>query len=507
MTLDSGNTISDESFQMTINDDESTTDSISKSLTLEEKMKVKLDKSNFNEWYNDVIELANLSDKRYPIKGMNVWTGYGWKIMLNIDKLIRHEMELSGHDEVCFPLLISEEQFAKEAEHIKGFDKEVYWVTTAGGEPLDVKLLLRPTSETAMYPIFSLWIRSHADLPLKTFQLVNTFRYDTKQTRAFIRVREIHFFEAHTCHDSFEDAEKQIADDLQIMDRLSKKLCLPYLMLKRPDWDKFPGAFYSLAADCVMPTSKTLQIGTIHQYRDNFSKPYEIIFEAVDGEHKYVHQTTYGMSERLIGAIVGIHGDNKGVILPPAIAPYQVVLVPILVKTQREQVKNACLELRSELMQAGIRVHYDDRDIRPGNKFYDWELRGVPLRLELGPRDLEKGEITVVRRDIGERAVIPRGLALENINSILAKIEEEMYERARTTLEESIIKIDALDDAKDRSGIFRMGWCGEPECDDQIVQYLDLNMLGTPIHDEGYSGNCAQCGKPTETVVYYAKSY
>ncbi len=206
-----------------------------KSLTLEEKMKIKLDKNNFSEWYNEIIELANLSDKRYPIKGMNVWPAYGWRLMQNIDKLIRSEMEMTGHDEVCFPLLISEEQFAKEAEHIKGFDKEVYWVTTAGGEPLDVKLLLRPTSETAMYPIFSLWIRSHADLPLKTFQLVNTFRYDTKQTRAFIRVREIHFFEAHTCHSTFEDAEKQIHEDLMIMERLGKKLCLPHLLLKRPD--------------------------------------------------------------------------------------------------------------------------------------------------------------------------------------------------------------------------------------------------------------------------------
>ena len=322
---------------------------------------------NFSEWYPEVVEAAGLTDKRYPIKGMNVWTPYGWKLMRLIDGLIRTEMEATGHDEVCFPLLIAEGQFEKEAEHIKGFGDEVYWVTRAGGEDLDVRLLLRPTSETAMYPIFALWVRSHADLPLKTFQLVNTFRYDTKQTRAFIRVREIHFFEAHTCHVDFEDAERQIAEDLDIMDRLAKKLCLPHMLLKRPEWDKFPGAFYSLAADTLMPSSRTLQIGTIHQYMENFSKPYDIKYEDETGEHRYVHQTTYGMSERLIGAIVGAHGDDTGLILPPAVAPYQIVIVPILAKGAQERVAEASGLLAEELKNAGFRVHLDDREVRPGS--------------------------------------------------------------------------------------------------------------------------------------------
>lgn len=475
--------------------------------TLEEKMKVTLDKSDFNEWYADVVELSGLTDKRYPIKGMNVWPAYGWRVMQNIDKLIREELDAAGHDEVCFPLLISDEQFAKEAEHIKGFDQEVYWVTKAGGGELDVKLLLRPTSETAMYPIFSLWVRSHADLPLKTYQLVNTFRYDTKQTRAFIRVREIHFFEAHTCHADFEDAEQQIKDDLAIMTRLGKKLCLPYLMLKRPDWDKFPGAFYSLAADALMPNGRTLQIGTIHQYRDNFSKPYEIKYEAADGEHKHAHQTTYGMSERLIGAIVGVHGDNKGIILPPAIAPYQAVLVPILSKKSRDEIMKECTKIKDELSSAGVRIHLDERDIRPGSKYYDWELRGVPLRLELGPRDLERSEVTVVRRDTGERDVVKREGIKSSVSKILNSIEDSLLKNAEKILNESVTTVDALDDAKDKAGVLRMGWCGEPECDDQIVSFLDMNMLGTPVDDEGYSGSCAQCGKPTNIVAYYSKTY
>jgi len=477
------------------------------SSSIEEKMKVELDKNDFSEWYNDVIELANLTDKRYPIKGMNVWTPYGWKVMRLIDELLRIEMSETGHDEVNFPLLISDEQFAKEGEHIKGFDKEVYWVTTAGGEELDVKLLLRPTSETAMYPIFALWVRSHADLPLKTFQIVNTFRYDTKQTRAFTRVREIHFFEAHTCHADFDDAEAQIATDLEIMERLGKKLCLPYLMLKRPDWDKFPGAYYSLAADSLMPDGKTLQIGTIHQYMDNFSKPYEIKYETATGEHLYAHQTTYGMSERFIGAIVGVHGDNKGLLLPPAVAPYQVVLIPILIKKHKEQVLAACNELISELKSVGVRVKFDTRDIRPGSKFYDWELRGVPLRLELGPRDLENSEVMTVRRDTGERIAIKRDEIITEISAILTDIENSLNKSAEDALNRAIVTVDAIDEAKDKSGIIRIGWCGEEDCDDQICKFLDLNMLGTPIKDEGYSGNCGQCGKPTNVVAYYAKSY
>lgn len=234
---------------------------------------------NFNDWYNEIVEKANLSDKRYPVKGMNVWTPYGWKIMRMIDTYIREELDATGHDEVYFPLLIPETEFKKEKEHIKGFDSEVYWVTHAGLNELDVRLVIRPTSETAMYPMFSLWIRSHQDLPLKVYQIVNTFRYETKQTRAFIRVREIHFFESHTCHDSEEDAQRQIDEDTEILAKIAKRLCLPYTLSVRTEWDKFPGAYYTVGIDTVMPNGKTLQIGSIHHYRTNFSEPYEITFE------------------------------------------------------------------------------------------------------------------------------------------------------------------------------------------------------------------------------------
>ncbi|UCG71082.1 MAG: proline--tRNA ligase [Thermoplasmata archaeon] len=462
---------------------------------------------NFSEWYSEIVEVAGLTDKRYPIKGMNVWTPYGWKLMRLIDETMRTEMEKTGHSEVCFPLLIAEDQFAKEAEHIKGFGDEVYWVTKAGGEELEVKLLLRPTSETAMYPIFALWVRSHADLPLKTFQLVNTFRYDTKQTRAFIRVREIHFFEAHTCHTDFEDAERQIIEDLEIMKRLGKKLCLPFLILKRPDWDKFPGAFYSLAADSLMPSGRTMQIGTIHQYKKNFSKPYNIIYEDESGEHRHVHQTTYGMSERLVGAIVGVHGDDQGLIIPPDVAPYQVVIVPILAKGIQEEIIEESKKLETQLKEAGFRVILDVREVRPGSKYFDWEIRGVPLRLELGKRDMDSKVVTFARRDLGKREEVEIGNLIPKVKETLSEISENLLNRAQQMVAETTSFADSLEDVRKALGIVKVGWCGNEGCGLEMEESTEMKVLGTPFEKEEYSGQCLICQKPTDIVAYMAKTY
>jgi prolyl-tRNA synthetase len=476
-------------------------------LDLEGKMKVKLDKSNFNDWYPDVIELANLSDKRYPVKGMNVWTPYGWKLMLNIDNAIRADLDRTGHGEVCFPLLIPKTEFAKEAEHIKGFDEQVYWVTHSGITELEIPLLLRPTSETAMYPIFALWVRSHSDLPLKTYQIVNTFRYETKQTRSFIRIREIHFFEAHTCHADFEDAEKQIREDLDIMARLAAKLCIPYLATKRPDWDKFAGAFYSIGIDCIMPTGRALQLASIHQYKENFSKAYGIEFEDSKGEHRNVHQTTYGMSERLIGAVVGIHGDNKGIKLPPAFAPIQMVIVPILSKEMQTEVTEKSAEIKTELETLGHRVHLDMRDIRPGNKYYDWEIKGVPLRIELGPRDYKNQTVVLVRRDTGEKETVSWLELSSAVDRTLDSIAESLYNDAKKLMESFIKTVDDLESAAKWDGIIHTGWCGEQDCGIQLEEYLDRNVLGVPEGSGEFKGNCLQCGKPTTTEIYIAKTY
>src|SRR3989441_819677 len=374
----------------------------------------------FSEWYSEVIERSELSDKRYPIKGMNVWRPYGWAIMKLIDQAIRDEFDSTGHGEVNFPVLIPESEFKKEAEHVKGFEGDVFWVTRGGFNELDVKLVLRPTSETAMYPMFKLWIRSHADLPLKVYQIVPVFRYETKMTRSFMRVREIHFFEAHTAH----------------------------------------------------PMS--------------------------------VPQPTDGRSEPLLGALISIHGDEKGLVLPPAAAPVQAVVVPILEKGRQEEMLLEAQRLFLELRER-MRVKLDDRDIRPGEKYYYWEARGVPLRVELGPRDLANQSVTVVRRDTGEKKELPRELLPDRLRSVLELMQLAMWNRAEKILQDNTFTITKLEDARD--GFNRMGWCGKESCGKAITERTGMSVLGTPFYPEPFQGTCIVCGEKTKQVVYAAKAY
>jgi prolyl-tRNA synthetase len=462
---------------------------------------------NFNEWYNEIVELAGLCDKRYPIKGMNVWMPYGWTLMSHVDRLIRKEMIDTDHEEVNFPLLIPESSFKKEEEHIEGFGSEVYWITHAGLNELEERWLLRPTSETAMYPMFSLWVRSHADLPLKTYQIVNTFRYETKQTRAFIRVREIHFFEAHTCHVDFEDAERQIEEDKNIAKKLFEKLSLPYIFCKRPEWDKFAGAFYTISLDVLMPSMRTLQLGSIHQYQDNFAKPYEIKYETEDGNHAFCHQTTYGMSERILGALIGVHGDNKGLVMPPAVAPKQIVITPIIFKGKEEMVFKEAESLCKKLKNKGYRVFNDKRNINPGKKYYEWELKGVPLRIEIGPRDIEKNQIVIVRRDTSEKLFIKKGDSIEKIEEILNDISNNLFNKAKKMLDENIHRVDSVEKAKDLNGIIELPWCGNEDCALEIEEILDGNTLGEPIDEKECDSTCPICNKKAKTYMRYAKTY
>jgi len=462
---------------------------------------------DFNEWYNEIVELAELCDKRYPIKGMNVWKPYGWTLMSHVDQLIRKEMIKTDHMEVNFPLLIPESSFKKEEEHIEGFGSEVYWITHAGLNKLEERWLLRPTSETAMYPMFSLWVRSHADLPLKTYQIVNTFRYETKQTRAFIRVREIHFFEAHTCHVDFKDAENQIKEDKNIAKRLFDDLCLPFIFGKRPDWDKFAGADYTISLDVLMPSMRTLQLGSIHQYKDNFSKPYEIKYETETGDHKYCHQTTYGMSERILGALIGIHGDNKGLVMPPVVAPTQIVIIPIIFKGKEKPVMDATKNLYEKLKNQGFRVINDTREINPGNKYYDWELKGVPLRIEIGPKDVEKNQITLVRRDTSEKESVENKNSLEKIKKSLENISKNLYNKAKRILDENLHRVETIEKAKNLKGIVELPWCGTKDCALEIEEILDKNTLGEPVENKKSNKKCPICCKEAKTWMRYAKTY
>ncbi len=462
-------------------------------------------KENFSEWYNEVIEKAGLVDKRYPVKGMHVWLPYGWQLMRNIDEFFRKIFTEHKHKEVYFPLLIPETEFKKEAEHIAGFENEVYWVTHGGLDPLDVKLVVRPTSETAMYPMFSLWIRSHADLPLRIFQIVNVFRYETKQTRTFIRVREVHFFESHTAHATAEESEEQIRDNIEIWESIAKKLALPYLLVRKTDWDKFPGAAYSIGAETIMPSGRTLQIATIHQYFQNFSKPYDIKYLKEDGTHDYVHQTTFGMSERLVGAIVGIHGDDRGIVIPPEIAPIQIVIVPIVTKN-KESVLEEARKIEKELLKY-FRVHLDDRDnYTPGYKFYYWELKGVPIRLEIGPKDIEKNQVILARRDTFEKIAVSRDEYIEGISSLLKDIQENLMERAEKEMGSKIKEAENIEDIKSHNGISMVHWCGSEECGHKIEDLTEKKIIGTPL-DEHSPGKCIICGKETEIIAYVAKPY
>lgn len=479
-------------------------------------------KADFSEWYNEVVERAGLIDKRYPVKGMDVWRPYGLAVMNLVDGLIHREMRRTGHEEVRFPTLVPETEFAKEAEQIKGFGANVYWVTRGGDSELDVKLLLRPTSETAMYPMFSLWVRSHADLPLKLYQVVSVFRYETKQTRSLLRVREIHFFEAHTCHASWEEAEAQVIEDIEIWQRLAEELCLPYVLTRRPDWDKFPGAAYSVGADALMPELRTLQVATMHEYGQNFARAYGIAYERPDGSRAPVHQTTYGMSERLLGGIVGIHGDDLGLILPPSIAPVQAVVIPILYKGKEQAVLEGSRAALRELEEAGVRARLDDREATAGSKYYDWELRGVPLRVEIGPRDVEQEQAVLVPRDLGAKRgkqVVARARLAEEVRSALEAVQRRLREKAARIIREHERPVKTMEEARDLEGIAVLPWCGSEACGRRFEEVTRKAVLGVPVRvarqggearieeEEHPGGKCGACGKATGRVVRIAKTY
>ena len=489
-------------------------------------------KEDFNEWYPFIVEAAELVDKRYPIKGMDVWRPYGWKTMRLIDNITHAEMERTDHEEVNFPLLIPEDLLEKEnrlvsllkrareegvdpselrmEEDEAGFKKEVYWVKHAGTNELEIPMFLRPTSETAMYTLFPLWIRSHADLPLKTYQIVNTFRYETKQTRSFIRVREIHFFESHTAHKDEEAASQQIDEDLEIVSRIMEKLALPTIVTKRPVWDTFPGAWYTIAIDVIMPNGRTLQVASCHHYRDQWAKAFDIKFEDESGSSKYVHQTTYGMSERLLGAIVGTHGDDKGLVFPPSISPIQVVIIPIMTKDRGQEILDICETIKTNLKDSGIRCKVDSRDIRPGQKYYDWEIKGVPLRLEVGPRDIDNGTVMCATRT-GNKSPLQLDGLVTNVSNMLDYLQKQLLEDSKIILEDSINKISSMQDLKNidknSKSVYEIAFNGTDADAEEIEKMTGLTFLGDSIQKYDEDELCIVSSTPTLRRVYLARTY
>lgn len=493
-------------------------------------------KDDFNAWYPAIVEIADLVDKRYPIKGMDVWKPYGWKAMTLIDALTRAEMDRTEHEEYNFPLLVPEDLLDKENrlvsllkkareegldpselrmdEEESGFKKEVYWVKHAGENELDLPMFLRPTSETPMYTMFPLWVRSHGDLPLKTFQIVNTFRYETKQTRSFIRVREIHFFEAHTAHKNQAGADAQIEEDAQIVQNLLRDLCFPAIVSKRPVWDTFPGAWYSTAVDVVMPNGRTLQVATYHHYKDQWAKAFDLKYEDVNGEPQFCHQTTFGMSERMLGAVVGMHGDDAGLIFPPKVAPIQVVLMPVAAHLSDEVIPRV-ESMAAELRAAGLRIKVDDRDLRPGAKHYDWEIKGVPLRLELGPRDIESGQFVLSLRTGGKEFHDASGL-VDVVSTALTQIEDELKARASLHMNKFIQPFPGIE--KTSSGwrlqgkieddrVYELAFDGNDFDAEILEKATGLAFLGDCIDSYAEPRACAVTGRMTTRRQHLARMY
>jgi prolyl-tRNA synthetase len=456
-------------------------------------------KEDFSGWYNELLWRAEIMDVRYPVKGLYVWYPFGFALRRNVYRELRALLDCD-HQEALFPLLIPETEFAKEAEHIKGFEEEVYWVTHGGTSPLEVKLALRPTSECAIYPMYHLWVRSHADLPIRIYQIVNTFRYETKHTRPLIRLREITSFkEAHTVHATWEDAERQVQEAIALYRKFYETLCVPVIISKRPDWDKFPGADYTIAIDTIMPDGRTLQIGTVHHLGDHFSKTFSITYEDVNGEQQFAQQTCYGISERCIAALISMHGDEKGLVLPPSVAPVQVVIVPITIGKRKEEVLAAATEIEKELCAAGLRVKVDLRDLRPGAKYYYWEMRGVPLRIEVGPRDIDAGQVTAVTR-LGEKTAVSRAALSCGVGEVLAGFTATLTRRGEEHILSHAKVVDTMEElsAVIEHGVAIVPWCGERECADFIEETVNASVLGTEVQ-AGFScpseGVCIACGK------------
>lgn len=470
-------------------------------------------RSDFSKWFDEILLRAKIVDIRTPIKGSNVMMPNGVDIWEAIKTFMNRELRLTGHRNYYFPLFIPEEFLAREKEHF-GIAIEVAWVTEVGETKLNKRFALRPTSETIMYDMFAKWIHSHADLPLKVHQWANIIRWDTKQTRALLRDREFHWSEGHTAHASDEDAAEQVRESMMIYQKLFDALCLSYMVFRRPDIDKFPGANYTIAYDCTLPNNKVLQIGTTHHLGQNFAKSFDVKFLDKDGETKFCHQTSYGISTRLIAGILAIHGDDQGLILPPMLAPTQIVILPVIFKGKKAtEILAACNALKEQIVEWGYRVELDDREnYTPGWKFAEWEMQGVPLRLEIGPKDLAKQSVFAARRDTSKKQAVANTDIKEFIETTFEEITKNLKARADKLLADAMREANTMDELKDitehNRGIIRTNWCGSDACAEQLSDEVSAEIRGyrEDVEEQPY-GNCIVCGKPGKHVAYIASAY
>ncbi len=467
---------------------------------------------DFTTWYLEVLQKAEVVDTRYGIKGFLIYMPTGMLIIKEIVRLFDVELQKTGHKPVLFPVVIPNKFLKKESEHIKGFEKEVFWITQAGNNKLEEKMCLRPTSETAMYPSFSTWIRSHLQLPLKIYQDCCVYRYETKMTKPLMRGREFYWIEAHTAHKSFEDAENQTKEDMEIFKNVvTKKLGIPFLLLKRPDWDRFPGAENTYAFECILPDGNSLQIGTTHNLGEKFSKVFNIKYLDANKKKKLVSQTSYGPGiARILSAIISIHGDDRGLIFPPVVASVQIVIVPIYTKDTKTEVLEKSGEIYGRLEEKGFRVHLDDREkYTPGFKFHEWELKGVPLRIEIGPLDIKNKKVSISRRDSLERMSIPEDKMEEQVLEVLDSIGFQLDKRAKELMR--IVDANNMKEIKSalkQGGFIRIPFCMKESCAKSFKEKTGAEVRGTLFDKgEGAKGKCAICQAEAKQMVYIARAY
>ncbi len=468
---------------------------------------------NFSEWYTQVVLKSELADYA-PTKGCIIFREYSYAIWEKIQEIMNKRIKEKGHKNAYFPLFIPESLLRKEAEHFEGFVPECAWVTMGGDRKLEERLAIRPTSETIIYSMYAKWIKSWRDLPVKLNQWCNIVRWETKATKPFIRTREFLWQEGHTAHATKEEADQEVMEILEIYkDLMENYLAIPVLSGRKSEKEKFAGALYTATLEAIMPDGRALQMGTSHNLGQNFSKVFEIKFIGRDEKEHYVWQTSWGISTRLIGALIMVHGDDRGLVLPPRIAPIQVVIIPIFYKdVEMGAILKKAKEILKILQENRISALLDDRrEYTPGWKFNHWELKGVPLRIEIGPKDLEKGEITLARRDTFERISIKEEEMIEAVERTLEEIQENLFKRAKEFLDTHITEVGSYDEFKEmlktKGGFIKAGWCMSSECEERIKEETGATIRLIPFEKEKPSSSCIYCGRKAEVVAYFAKAY
>ena len=462
---------------------------------------------NFSQWYTDVVLQADLMDYT-PVRGCMAIKPYGYGIWELIQKELDARFKATGHENVSMPMLIPESLLLKEADHVEGFAPEVAWVTQGGTEPLQERLAVRPTSETIFCTMYSKWVQSWRDLPLKYNQWCSVMRWE-KTTRPFLRTAEFLWQEGHTVHATAEEAQEETMQMLHVYHEFCENvLAVPVYSGQKSDKEKFAGARATYSVEAMMQDGKALQSGTSHNFGTNFAEPFEITYLSKDGKLEYCHETSWGVSTRLIGAIIMTHGDERGLKLPPKVAPIQAVILPIA--AHKGGVTEKCQEIRDQLAAAGIRVRLDDRDnVSAGWKFNEWELKGVPVRLEVGPRDLEAGQVLCVRRDTFEKKPLPLDGLAGAVKATLEDVHRNMFEIARAFRDEHTKVVHNMDEltAQVDGGYAKAMWCGDQACEDRIKELTGATSRNMPFDQTPVGDTCVCCGKKADKVMYFAKAY